>query len=487
MPAPNNTFLSSSFWDEDLYKLPKSAQSSVRLKIAYAAQFSGYREKVFKPLTNEQGLSEIIAGDYRVLCFPIVGKRLTFVMVSAFLKQSYETPKQEIARAHARRKNLLTGGIGRPFDEESRIRQDNGGNQGNDSRGIDGVLRQTSWPEVLSGTASFPLALGKNAKSIENKNVQKYVNLQFWLMAKALGGTSLVSLKEDGTWGSGTDVALWTVVYYYQNKKMPTPAEISATKSPRVTVTNAWYTSMLAQMRTAGWTPYGESPTTTSSTPTTTTTTTPSSVPASSAPATDPGHLPSKDDTKPNTALWAGALLATGAYAFWRGESTGNYWKPALQIAPLTLGGAAAYTVVKLAAKHESSAKAEKKRIEAAIQYEIANGATDTWSIAQWGQWADQIHRAVNSLTEQSSEVVSIIYKVRNRLDFFRLTQAYGMRSAPPQGDISAALVAPITYLITYLNPPKKNLGEALSLLKQAQKDEASRHLAQFFKYSPIV
>lgn len=485
MPAPNNTFLSSSFWDEDLHKLPKSAQSSVRLKIAYAAQFSGYREKVFKQLTNEQGLSEIIAGDYRVLCFPIVGKRLTFVLVSAFLKQSYETPKQEIARAHARRKSILTGGIGRPSDAESRIRQDNGGNQGDEPRRIDGVLRQTSWPEVLSGTASFPLALGKNAKSIENKNVQKYVNLQFWLIAKALGSTSLVSLKEDGTWGSGTDVALWTVVYYYQNKKMPTPAEISATKSPRVTVTNAWYNSLLAQMRTAGWTPYGESPSTATSTPTTTSAQTP--VPAAQTPTTDPGHLPSTYDSKPNTMLWAGALLATGAYAYWRGESTGNYWKPALQIAPLTLGGAAAYTVVQLAAKYESAAKAHKKQLEAAILYEQANGATDTWSIAQWAQWADQIHRAVNSLTEQSSEVVSIIYKVRNRLDFFRLAQAYGMRSAPPQGDISAALSAPITALITYLNPPKKNLGEVLSLLKQAQKDEASRHLAQFFKYSPII
>jgi hypothetical protein len=65
-----------------------------------------WNERKFKHLTGSDQIFEFKADDGRVLCFFIFGKRL--VLTHGFSKKGDKTPKGEIARAEAIKKDILT-------------------------------------------------------------------------------------------------------------------------------------------------------------------------------------------------------------------------------------------------------------------------------------------------------------------------------------------------------------------------------------------
>lgn len=65
-----------------------------------------WNERKFKHLTGSDQIFEFKADDGRVLCFFIVGKRL--ILTNGFSKKGDKTPKGEIARAEAIKKDFLT-------------------------------------------------------------------------------------------------------------------------------------------------------------------------------------------------------------------------------------------------------------------------------------------------------------------------------------------------------------------------------------------
>lgn len=333
---------------------------------------------------------------------------------------------------------------------------------------------------ALSGPPAFPLRKGGNAKSDANRNVQKWINYQLSLLAKADKAGVPASIAEDGQWGEGTDKALFIVVYRYKNKRYPTAAEIAATKAPRGEVSKAWYDQMLSDLRAAKWTPYGEQPATTPSTPTQTTTL-PATVPGPQQPQATGGQ-PSK-----NTYgfIWASALGLTAAYALGgNGEGRKQPGKRALRIAPLTIGGAVVATGYVAAMGYRSKWQREKAALEAAIAYEEARGDKRQQADSTYSQWATAIERAIQDLFGAGAPVVlGIIYKIRTRSDYYALQLAYGQRArVAPAG----AIFNPISTLQNMLLFKKQNLTEVLSMFPADEKKEANRHLSQIFNVPPI-
>lgn len=331
---------------------------------------------------------------------------------------------------------------------------------------------------ALSGPPAFPLRKGGNAKSDAKRNVQKWINYQLSLLAKADKAGVPASIAEDGQWGEGTDKALFIVVYRYKNKRYPTAAEIAATKAPRGEVGQVWYNQMLADLRAAKWTPYGEqvtnastqnTPVTNPSTTANTTTTTPQAT----------GGQPSK-----NTYgfIWGSALALTAGYAL--SGKDGKPGKRALRIAPLTIGGAVVATGYVAAMGYRSKWQREKAALEAAIAYEEARGDKRQQADSTYSQWATAIERAIQDLFGAGAPVVlGIIYKIRTRSDYYALQLAYGQRArVAPAG----ALFNPVSTLQNMLLFKKQNLTEVLSMFPAAEKKEANRHLSQIFNVPPI-
>ena len=65
-----------------------------------------WNERKFKHLTGSDQIFEFKADEGRVLCFFVVGKRL--ILTHGFSKKGDKTPKGEIARAEAIKKDFLT-------------------------------------------------------------------------------------------------------------------------------------------------------------------------------------------------------------------------------------------------------------------------------------------------------------------------------------------------------------------------------------------
>ena len=67
-----------------------------------------WNERKFKHLTGSDQLFEFKSDDGRVLCFFMIGKRL--ILTHGFTKKGDKTPKGEIERAEAIKKDFLTRG-----------------------------------------------------------------------------------------------------------------------------------------------------------------------------------------------------------------------------------------------------------------------------------------------------------------------------------------------------------------------------------------
>ncbi len=65
-----------------------------------------WNERKFKHLTGSDQIFEFKADEGRVLCFFVVGKRL--ILTHGFSKKGDKTPKGEIARAEAIKKDFFT-------------------------------------------------------------------------------------------------------------------------------------------------------------------------------------------------------------------------------------------------------------------------------------------------------------------------------------------------------------------------------------------
>jgi len=300
----------------------------------------------------------------------------------------------------------------------------------------------------------YPLRYGLNAKSNDNKNVQKYINLSY----TRLGGADRVA--EDGRWGRATDVKLWKLVENARNGIFP--LEAAAPKSPVLTVPMSWYNSMLAEMRKAGWTPYGEAP---------------AQSPSSQA-ATEIAPDTSVKSGSNFGKIMLGSVLLTAGYAWYRGEKEGKMGYYALRVAPITLGGGLALAGIDAAHNFKSRKEKHAELLRAAVAAEIAKGQGPTRGETEYISWANQLENASKKIGDASPIVRGIIYQLKRPADWYALQLAYGLRRAAgfslftnPTGLLESSVLGPLS---------QQSLPELLSALNAEDKKEINRHLAQF-------
>jgi len=304
----------------------------------------------------------------------------------------------------------------------------------------------------------FPLRYGLNAKSNDNKNVQKYINMSYARLNAA------DRVAEDGIWGRGTDVKLWKLVQNAKNGIFP--LESAAPNSPLFQVPLEWYNSMLTDMRKSGWQPYGEAP-----------------AQGTSTPSAQPGQPDTNNASGASGSrfgkIMLGSVLLTAGYAWWRGEKTGEMGKYALRIAPITLGGGLALAGLDAARNFKSRKEKFADLLRAAVAAEVAKGKGPSKGEADYLAWANQIYNAAQATTTNAAGVVrQIVYLLRNPADWYMLQLAYGLRPA-----VGASLLTePLTYLEQSVlgSLSQQSLPELLSRLATDDKKEINRHLAQF-------
>lgn len=309
----------------------------------------------------------------------------------------------------------------------------------------------------------YPLRYGLNAKSNDNRNVQKYINLSY----TRLGGADRVA--EDGIWGRGTDVKLWKLAQNAKNGIFP--LEAAAPASPILTVPLEWYNGMLAEMRKAGWQPYGDAPA--------------QSTGSQAAPEIAPETSVKSGNNFGKIML--GSVLLTAGYAWYRGEKTGEMGKYALRVAPITLGGGLALAGLDAARNFKGRKEKHAELLRNAIAAEIAKGQGPTRGETEYITWANQIEASAKKASDASPVVRSVIYQLKRPADWYALQLAYGLRRTAGFGLFTNPAAYLESSLFGPLNLSQQSLPELLSGLTAEDKKEINRHLAQFLSGAVIA
>lgn len=307
--------------------------------------------------------------------------------------------------------------------------------------------------------ASFPLQRGRNSGSNENRNVQKYINFYRFVFKK----TPYVRITEDGQFGSGTEGALRELVSHTKTSQWG-----GTTTTATVQVGRDWYVDMLAQLRKAGWTPYGDSASSQSSQPQ-------NQQQTSYADGRTPEELfRTRKNTRKYT-IGTLALLAIGWGATGKDSKRGNR---IMQAAAGFAVGVAAYYGLDYLIFLQTDKEKYILALKADLRKNLAAGAKLSYSDSTYLTWANQIEKAAGAQFKDGTEVVSgIMYKLRSITDLFALEIAYGLRTPIVKGGF---LGAPLDYIDTLMRGEKQALREVLSLLDADPKKDLNRHLAQF-------
>jgi hypothetical protein len=313
--------------------------------------------------------------------------------------------------------------------------------------------------------STFPLQKGKNARTNENRNLQKYIN--FYRVANKRQPVDRIT--EDGVYGPGTEAALREVVAHSKSGQWG-----QTTTTANVQVSRDWYNGMLDQLRKAGWTPYGDSP---ASQPSNGQQSQPSTTYAAGQ---TPDEVAKKRKQTRNIVL---SLLAVTSVAYTAAAPEDKR----LKRLPWSLGlmglGTGLYYGIDALFYFSSDKKKYITLLKEDLLARLAAGEKLTYHDSTYTAWANQIEKiASTAIADGTDEVMSIGYKIKSLPDMLALEIAYGLRKTyVPRGWLS-----PLSYIEAELSGQKQSLRELLSIIPDDKKKDLNRHLAQF-QIAPIA